>query len=81
MPEFKEVNFLHFKDIFFEDYEIALSYTLLSSILKSAGLPVEFAKRGIRTPAQANEFLKEYRFAYNEKFSVSAEGSSLFVQV
>ena len=55
MPEFKEVNFLHFKDIFFEDYEIALSYTLLSSILKSAGLPVEFAKRGIRTPAQAND--------------------------
>ncbi|MDE7404848.1 MAG: ISNCY family transposase [Lachnospiraceae bacterium] len=230
MPEFKEVNFLHFKDILFEDYEIALSYTSLSSILKSAGiespmkkkirhrthrrkrkphpgqliqidatpyewfggklkyalhgavddatgdivglymtqneclfgyfemmrqccldfgvpqtiysdrhtifrspktgqltveelidgkevsltqfgrsmhelgidmifahtpqakgrierlwvtlqgrLPVEFAKRGIRTLAQANEFLKGYRFTYNEKFSVSAEGSSLFV--
>lgn len=42
-------------------------------------LPVEFAKRGIRTLAQANEFLKDYRFTYQEKFSVPAEGSPLFV--
>ena len=230
MPEFKEVNFLHFKDILLEDYEIALSYTSLTSILKSAGiespmkkkirrrthrrkrkthpgqmiqidatpyewfggaakyalhgavddatgdivglymaqneclfgclevmrqccfdfgvpqtiysdrhtifrspkagrltveelingktvnltqfvrsmhelgvdmtfaqtpqakgrierlwatlqsrLPVEFSKRGIHTLTEANEFLKGYRFAYNEKFSVAAEGDSLFV--
>ena len=31
-PEFKEVNFLHFKDILLEDYEITLSYTSLSSV-------------------------------------------------
>ena len=42
-------------------------------------LPVEFAKRGIRTLAQANEFLKDYRFTCQEKFSVPAEGSPLFV--
>lgn len=42
-------------------------------------LPVEFAKRGIKTLTQANEFLKEYRFTYNDKFSVTAEGTSLFV--
>ena len=42
-------------------------------------LPIEFAKRGIKTLTAANEFLKEYRFTYNEKFSVSAEDDSLFV--
>lgn len=42
-------------------------------------LPVEFAKRGIKTVVEANEFLKEYRFQYNQKFSVHPEGSSLFV--
>ena len=42
-------------------------------------LPVEFAKRGIKTVVEANEFLREYRFQYNQKFSVHPEGSSLFV--
>lgn len=42
-------------------------------------LPVEFAKRGIKTVSSANEFLKNYRFKYNEKFSVQPEGNSLFV--
>lgn len=42
-------------------------------------LPVEFAKRGINTLEQANQFLKEYRFIYNKKFSVEAEGCTLFV--
>lgn len=42
-------------------------------------LPVEFAKRKIVTINEANEFLKEYRNAYNRKFSVAAEGDSLFV--
>lgn len=42
-------------------------------------LPVEFAKHGITTMTQANEFLKEYRFKYNKKFSVAPEGNSLFV--
>lgn len=45
MPEFKEVNFLHFKDILFEDYEIDLSYTSLSSILKSAGIESPMKKK------------------------------------
>ena len=44
-PEFKEVNFLHFKDILLEDYEIALSYTSLSSILKSAGIESPMKKK------------------------------------
>lgn len=44
-------------------------------------LPVEFAKRGIKTVSEANEFLKEYRFQYNDKFSVEPEGTSLFVPV
>ena len=38
LPEHQGVNFLHFKDILLEDYEIALSYTSLSSILKNAGI-------------------------------------------
>lgn len=42
-------------------------------------LPVEFKRRGIKTLSEANEFLKTYRFKYNEKFSVKAEGDSIFV--
>ncbi|MGF6364183.1 hypothetical protein M2144_000001 [Lachnospiraceae bacterium PFB1-22] len=42
-------------------------------------LPVEFAKRGINTLTAANEFLANYRFQYNEKFSVEPESDSLFV--
>lgn len=42
-------------------------------------LPVEFAKRGIKSLEKANEFLKTYRFAYNKKFSVAAESDSIFV--
>ena len=42
-------------------------------------LPVEFAKRGIKTLEEANEFLKDYRFTYNKKFSVDAEADSIYV--
>lgn len=42
-------------------------------------LPVEFAMRGIKTISEANEFLKEYRYLFNSKFSVPAESCSLFV--
>lgn len=42
-------------------------------------LPVEFARRGIRTIKAANEFLKGYISIYNSKFSVKAEGKSIFV--
>lgn len=35
--EFESVNFLHFHEILAEQYDIQLSYTALSSILKSAG--------------------------------------------
>ena len=36
-PEFQSVNFLHFNEILAEQYDIHISYTALSSILKSAG--------------------------------------------
>lgn len=36
-PELSEVNFLHFKEILYEDYGICISYSSLSSILKNAG--------------------------------------------
>ena len=42
-------------------------------------LPVELKRRGITTLDQANEFLLQYRHIYNTKFSVVAEGESLFV--
>ena len=42
-------------------------------------LPVEFAKRGIKTLEEANEFLKTYRFTYNQKFSVTAEADPIYV--
>lgn len=42
-------------------------------------LPVEFAKRGIKTMTEANKFLEEYRFYFNKKFSVTPESDSLFV--
>jgi hypothetical protein len=43
-------------------------------------LPVEFAKRKIRTVEQANQFLElEYRHMFNSKFSVEPEGESIFV--
>lgn len=42
-------------------------------------LPIEFAKRGIKTIEEANEFLKTYRFTYNQKFSVAAEADSIYV--
>lgn len=43
-------------------------------------LPVEFAMRNIKTVSEANDFLgKEYRTLYNQKFSVEAEGESIFV--
>ena len=43
-------------------------------------LPVELAKRGIRTLTEANLFLeKEYRTLFNQKFAVEPEASSIFV--
>lgn len=43
-------------------------------------LPVEFAKRGIKTLSEANRFLEtEYRELFNQKFSVTPEAGSIFV--
>lgn len=43
-------------------------------------LPIEFAKRGIKTVMEANRFLEEeYRELFNENFSVEPEGESIFV--
>lgn len=43
-------------------------------------LPVEYAKRGIQTLAEANRFLEEtYLEQFNARFAVEAERSSLFV--
>ena len=43
-------------------------------------LPVELAKRGIRTLTEANLFLeKEYRTLFNQKFAVEPEAASIFV--
>lgn len=45
-------------------------------------LPIEFAKRGFRTVTEANRFLEEeYRELFNQKFSVEAEGESIFVPI
>lgn len=43
-------------------------------------LPVEFAKRGIKTLSEANRFLEEeYITLFNQKFSVEPEDASIFV--
>lgn len=43
-------------------------------------LPVEFARRGIKTIEEANRFLREeYLQRYNRKFAVKPEGESIFV--
>ena len=43
-------------------------------------LPVEFARRGIKTLSEANRFLEtEYRELFNQKFSVTPEAESIFV--
>lgn len=43
-------------------------------------LPVEFAKRGIKTVLEANRFLEEeYRKLFNQKFSVVPDAESIFV--
>lgn len=43
-------------------------------------LPIEFAKRGIKTITEANRFLEEeYRELFNLKFSVKPEAESIFV--
>lgn len=43
-------------------------------------LPVEFARRGIKTIEEANRFLQEeYLPRHNRKFSVEPEGKSIFV--
>ena len=42
-------------------------------------LPIEFAKRGIKTLTEANRFLEEeYICLFNNRFSVEPEGDSLF---
>lgn len=42
-------------------------------------LPIELRKRGITTLKAANEFLKDFRFRFNESFSVEPEGAPLYV--
>lgn len=43
-------------------------------------LPIEFAKRGIKTITEANRFLEEeYRELFNQRFSVEPEAQSIFV--
>ncbi|GAA6410401.1 ISNCY family transposase [Blautia hominis] len=43
-------------------------------------LPIEFAKRGITTVADANRFLEEeYKELFNQRFSVEPEAESIFV--
>lgn len=43
-------------------------------------LPVELAKRGIKTITEANRFLEEeYRELFNQRFSVEPEAESIFV--
>ena len=44
-PELSGVNFLHFKDILLADFEISLSYSALSSILKNAGFEIPKKKK------------------------------------
>lgn len=45
-------------------------------------LPVEFAKREIRTVSAANKFLQEeYIDQFNKRFSVACDGESIFVPV
>lgn len=45
-------------------------------------LPVEFAKRGITTVADANRFLEEeYKELFNQRFSVEPEAESIFVSL
>ena len=43
---YQGVNFLHFKEILWEDYDIHISYTSLSSILKNAGVKSPLKKKG-----------------------------------
>ncbi len=45
LPELSGINFLHFKDILSEDYGIEISYTSLTSILKSKGIESPKKKR------------------------------------
>lgn len=43
-------------------------------------LPIEFAKREIKTVSEANRFLEEeYRELFNQKFSVEPEAESIYV--
>lgn len=44
-PELSGINFLHFKDILLDDYGIDISYTALTSILKSKGIESPKRKR------------------------------------
>lgn len=47
-PEFESINFLHFKDILADDFHIKISYSALSSILKSAGIKSPKSKKAKR---------------------------------
>jgi transposase len=42
-------------------------------------LPVEFRKRGLSSLDAANRFLAEYRFQFNNRFSVTAEAEPMYV--
>ena len=43
--EYREANFLHFKEMLLEDHGISISYTSLSSILKNAGVKSPLKKK------------------------------------
>jgi len=48
LPEFESVNFLHLNEILAEQYDIHISYTALSSILKSAKIKSPKSKKAKR---------------------------------
>jgi transposase len=43
-------------------------------------LPVEFARRGIKTVSDANTFLLSYRAIYNSRFSINATAGPMYVE-
>lgn len=45
LPEFESVNFLHFNEVLAEEYDIQISYSALSSILKSAAIKSPKSKK------------------------------------
>ena len=55
LPEFEEVNFLHFQEILESDYGIKIPYTSLRSILKNAGIESPKSKKVRKTPKKRRE--------------------------